>query len=87
MDRDQFLAVLDRVEAYLTSLDETILSIVRDHPGVDLETVWRTVCERMHKQLEFRGLIMVDAHLRQLAVEARIFRVAPDRYAWIALAT
>jgi glyoxylase-like metal-dependent hydrolase (beta-lactamase superfamily II) len=84
MDRQQFLSLLDRVEAYVTRIDQTIIDIVRGASDcVDLETVWRTVCERMNKQLEFRGLLTVDGHLRELAAGGVFERVRPDCYTWV----
>jgi glyoxylase-like metal-dependent hydrolase (beta-lactamase superfamily II) len=82
LDLAQFLGLLDRAEAYVDGLDQTILELVgaSGPGGVDLETVWRTVCQRMSKQLEFRGLGMVDGHLRDLTARGHLARTAPDRY-------
>jgi hypothetical protein len=75
--------LLDSVEAYVTRIDQTIIDIVRGASDcVDLETVWRRVCERMNKQLEFRGLLTVDGHLREMTAAGLFERVTPDCYAW-----
>jgi glyoxylase-like metal-dependent hydrolase (beta-lactamase superfamily II) len=84
MDRQQFLALLDRVEAYVARIDQTIIEIVREATdGVDLETIWRAVCQRMNKQLEFRGLLTVDGHVREMTAAGLLERVGPDRYRWV----
>ncbi|MBV9171939.1 MAG: MBL fold metallo-hydrolase [Chloroflexi bacterium] len=84
MNRQQFLSLLDRVHAYVMRIDQTIIDIMREATdGVDLDTTWRAVCERMNKQLEFRGLLTVDAHLREMTAAGLLERVGPDRYAWL----
>jgi glyoxylase-like metal-dependent hydrolase (beta-lactamase superfamily II) len=80
----EFVALLDTVEAYIDTLDRTILDIVSRADGsLDLETIWRAVSQAMHKTLEFRGLATVDGHLRELTADGKLSRVGPDRYAWI----
>jgi glyoxylase-like metal-dependent hydrolase (beta-lactamase superfamily II) len=79
MDAPAFASLLDRAVAYLERLESTVLAQVRDTP-VDLETVWRATCAALGKQLEFRGLGTVDAHLRDLLARGLIARAGPDQY-------
>ena len=83
-NRQESLSLLDRIHAYVMRIDQTIIDIVREaNDHVDLDTTWRPVCERMNKQLEFRGLLTVDGHLREMTAAGLLERVGPDRYAWL----
>jgi glyoxylase-like metal-dependent hydrolase (beta-lactamase superfamily II) len=86
LDRAEFLALLGRAEAYIDGLDRAIVGIVGEAGpgGVDLETVWRAICQQLRKQLEFRGLAMTDGHLRDLSARGQLARIAPDRFALVA---
>jgi glyoxylase-like metal-dependent hydrolase (beta-lactamase superfamily II) len=80
MDGPEFVELLGRAEAYLDRFDATVAAQLHGAPA-DLETVWRGVCAALGKQLEFRGLATVDAHLRDLVARGLAARVGPDRYA------
>jgi glyoxylase-like metal-dependent hydrolase (beta-lactamase superfamily II) len=81
LDAAAFDALLERATAYLDRLEATVLAQVEHATGpIDLEGVWRATCAALDKQLEFRGLATVDAHLRDLLARGSIVRVAPDRY-------
>jgi glyoxylase-like metal-dependent hydrolase (beta-lactamase superfamily II) len=81
LDAAAFDALLQRATAYLDRLEATVVAQVRMAPGpVELEAVWRGTCAALDKQLEFRGLATVDAHLRDLLARGLIARVGPDRY-------
>jgi glyoxylase-like metal-dependent hydrolase (beta-lactamase superfamily II) len=81
LDAPAFDALLQRAMAYLDRLEATILGQIQRAPGpVDLETVWRGTCAALHKQLEFRGLATVDAHLHDLLARGLVARAGPDRY-------
>ena len=83
LDAPAFDDLLQRASAYLQHVESTVALQVRDAPGpVDLEAIWRGTCAALDKQLEFRGLATVDAHLHDLLVDGRIARAGPDRYAW-----
>jgi glyoxylase-like metal-dependent hydrolase (beta-lactamase superfamily II) len=81
LDAQTFDALLQRALAYLDQVESTVLAHVRNAPGpADLETVWRASCAALGKQLEFRGLATVDAHLRDLLARGLLARAGPDRY-------
>jgi glyoxylase-like metal-dependent hydrolase (beta-lactamase superfamily II) len=83
LDAPAFDQLLERATLYLDRVEAAVATQVRDAAGpVDLETVWRAVCGVLDKQLEFRGLATVDAHLHDLLAAGRVARVGPDRYAW-----
>jgi glyoxylase-like metal-dependent hydrolase (beta-lactamase superfamily II) len=83
LDASAFERLLERTTAYLERLEATVAAQVRDAPGpVELESVWRGTCAALDKELEFRGLATVDAHLHDLLARGLIARAGPDRYAW-----
>jgi glyoxylase-like metal-dependent hydrolase (beta-lactamase superfamily II) len=83
LEAPAFDALLQRASAYLDQVESVVAAQVREARGpVDLGAVWRGTCAALGKQLEFRGLATVDAHLRDLLAAGRIARVGPDRYAW-----
>jgi glyoxylase-like metal-dependent hydrolase (beta-lactamase superfamily II) len=84
LDGAAFLALLDRVEAYLDAVDAAVSGEVRRAGEADLATVWRGVCAAMNKEPEFRALGMVAAHLHDLQERGAIARTGPERYAWVA---
>lgn len=81
---DAFLALLDRVEAYLDAVDAAVAGEVQRAGEADLATVWRGVCAAMDKEPEFRALVTVEAHLRELLERGAIVRSGPERYTWVA---
>jgi glyoxylase-like metal-dependent hydrolase (beta-lactamase superfamily II) len=81
LDAHAFDVLLQRALAYLDHLESTVLAQVRNAPGpLDLATVWRGTCAALDKELEFRGLATVDAHLRDLLARGLLARAGPDRY-------
>lgn len=83
LDAPAFDDLLQRASRYLDRVESTVASQVRDAPGaVGLEAVWRGTCAVLDKQLEFRGLATVDAHLRDLLAAGSIVRAGPDHYVW-----
>jgi glyoxylase-like metal-dependent hydrolase (beta-lactamase superfamily II) len=81
MDAPAFDALLQRAMVYLDQLEATILSQIQRGPvPADLETIWRGTCAALDKQLEFRGLATVDAHLHDLLAQGLLARPGPDRY-------
>ena len=83
-DAEEFLALLTRAELYVASVDHMISLIVREAgDDIGLAEVWRETSRRMNRQPEFRGLAMVDAHLKELVESGRARLVEPDRFRWI----
>lgn len=76
-----FDALLDRVEVYLNNLDSEILQILQEtNNSLSHEQIWRELCRRFDKQLEWRGLSMTEAHLRSLKAAGHIREVGTDKF-------
>ena len=78
-DRSDFLELLQTVERYLDDVTATVEGQVANQPAT-VEQVWRGTCAAMGKILEFRGLAMVEAHLREAVAAGRLREVGPDTF-------
>lgn len=63
---------MDKMKAYeairITEnfLDEVYNAVLMEAKGVEFPTLWKNVCNRMNKQLEFRGFAMLDIQVKEL---------------------
>ena len=78
LSRREFVECANAVRAHIDEVDSAVRAGVRRHgrQGASLEDVWRHVSESFGKTPEFRGLAMVKAHLRRLALDGRLVRHA-----------
>ena len=53
-------------------LDEVEAATLEAATGVDFETLWKTVCRRLNKQLEFRGYAMLEVQVAELVAAGRL---------------
>jgi glyoxylase-like metal-dependent hydrolase (beta-lactamase superfamily II) len=68
--------LIDLAKAYIDEIETTILEILAEGPA-NLEQLWRATCTRMDRQVEFRSLNMVKAHMDDL-VERGLARQGDD---------
>jgi glyoxylase-like metal-dependent hydrolase (beta-lactamase superfamily II) len=54
-------------------LDEVLDSVLSEAKGVDFPTLWKNVCHRMNKQLEFRGYAMLEVQVKELIEDGLLF--------------
>lgn len=57
----------EKADRYLDRLEAVIIEILEEEGSLPLESIWRFLCKKLGKQLEFRSLSTVDAHLKDLA--------------------
>lgn len=74
-----FLALLAEVERHLDEVTRTVEGALGAIPR-SLTEVWRQTCAEMGRVEEFRGLAMVQAHLREAVAAGRARCVGPDLY-------
>ncbi len=55
-------------------LDEVETTTLAAANGVDFPTLWKDVCKRMNKQLEFRGFAMVQVQVEELVQAGKLRR-------------
>lgn len=77
--RGEFLARLAETEQYLDEVTATVEGLLDATPRT-LAQVWRLTCRALHKAEEFRGLAMVEAHLREAVAAGRARMVGPDQF-------
>lgn len=75
----QFLELLTEVERYLDQVTATVEGALGASPR-SLTEVWRHTCAAMGRAEEFRGLAMVEAHVREAVAAGRARCVGPDLY-------
>jgi glyoxylase-like metal-dependent hydrolase (beta-lactamase superfamily II) len=77
----EMLVLLEQAEHYLAEIEATMLAVFEAEPSVSLETLWVKTCTRMRRNVEFRGLNMVAAHVQDLLERGMIEQVDIERYA------
>ncbi len=56
-------------------LDQVEAATLEAATGVDFKTLWKTVCQTMNKQLEFRGYAMLEVQVEELVAAGQLKRV------------
>jgi glyoxylase-like metal-dependent hydrolase (beta-lactamase superfamily II) len=74
-----FLDLVAEVEDYLDRVTRTIEGTLVATPR-SLTEIWQRTCAEMGRVEEFRGLAMVQAHLREAVAAGRARCVGPDLY-------
>ena len=80
---DEFVALLAEVERYLDRVTDVIEGRLDATPR-SLTEIWRHTCAVMGRVEEFRGLAMVEAHLREAVAAGRARSVGGDLYIAVA---
>lgn len=70
-----------KAHAYVDQIEATMIKLIAAEDSATLEHVWRGTCERLGRKAEFRGLNMVDAHIKDLLARSVIREVDRERYA------
>ena len=71
--------LLDQARAYIDEIETTMLTILDEGPAT-LEQLWRGTCTRMDREVEFRSLNMVKAHMDDLVERGLARNVGDERY-------
>lgn len=66
------LELTRKADAYLDRIDALIIDILKKQGSLSMEQIWRSLCSAMDRQLEFRSLSTVAAHLQHLQQKGRI---------------
>lgn len=75
----EFVDLVDEVARYLDRVTATVEGTLDGTPR-SLTEVWRRTCAQLNRAEEFRGLAMVQAHLREAVEAGRARCVGPDLY-------
>ncbi len=63
--------VISLTEKFLDDVQEALIKEAR---GVDFPTLWKNVCKRMNKQLEFRGYAMLQVQVDELVEDSILYK-------------
>lgn len=63
MNAEQALLAVQETRRYIHQIAEITLAAAK---GVDFTTLWKDVCTKMDRQLEFRGYAMIDVLLHEM---------------------
>jgi glyoxylase-like metal-dependent hydrolase (beta-lactamase superfamily II) len=69
LEPEQALEAINHTRRFL---DEVEAATLEAATGVDFETLWKTVCHGMNKQLEFRGYAMLEVQVAELVAAGRL---------------
>jgi glyoxylase-like metal-dependent hydrolase (beta-lactamase superfamily II) len=71
--------LLDAARLYIDEIEATVLGILAEGPAT-LGELWRGTCTRMDRQIEFRSLNMVKAHIDDLVGRGLALSLGDERY-------
>lgn len=83
LSADEAFDLAEKADAYLDHLETVIIEILEEEGSLPLESIWRFFCKRLEKQLEFRSLSTVDAHLKDLGKKGVIISHGKPVYSLI----
>lgn len=76
------LGAIDRVAAGMTAVDSAIQQAARERSEFTLGEMWAAVSKSMDKAEDFRGLRVVEAHLRRFVQQGELREVSAGAYQW-----
>lgn len=72
--------LIEQAKVYIDDIETTILNILAEGPAT-LEQLWQGTCRRMDRQVEFRSLNMVKAHMDDLVERKLVHTFGDEQYA------
>lgn len=76
------LAVVDRIAAGMAAVDSAIRQAARKQPRFSLRDMWLDVSHQLSKNTDFRGLRVIEAHLRRLEQRGEVRAVSVQEFQW-----
>jgi glyoxylase-like metal-dependent hydrolase (beta-lactamase superfamily II) len=71
LDKENALKVITATEALLDDVESAVLE---EAIGINFPELWRNVCSRMNKQLEFRGFAMLEVQVKELIEDGILYK-------------
>jgi glyoxylase-like metal-dependent hydrolase (beta-lactamase superfamily II) len=71
MNKTKALDAIKSTEDFINDVEQ---SVIKESTGVDFPSLWKNVCTRMNKQLEFRGFAMLDVQVNELIEDGVLYR-------------
>jgi hydroxyacylglutathione hydrolase len=76
------LAVVDRIAAGMAAVDAAIRQAARQQPAFSLRDMWLAVSRQLAKNTDFRGLRVIEAHLRRMERLGEVRAVSAQEFRW-----
>jgi glyoxylase-like metal-dependent hydrolase (beta-lactamase superfamily II) len=71
LNRERAYEVISLTEKFL---DDVQNAVIQEAKGVDFPSLWKNVCNRMNKQLEFRGYAMLQVQVDELIEDFILYK-------------
>ncbi len=71
LNQEDSLKSISDTKHFLDQVEEATLN---EAEGIDFPTLWKNVCSRLNKQLEFRGFAMLEVQVNELIEEGKLFK-------------
>jgi glyoxylase-like metal-dependent hydrolase (beta-lactamase superfamily II) len=71
LDQKDALKAINNTQNFLTEVEEASIEFAN---GVDFPTLWKNVCTKLNRQLEFRGFAMLQVQINELIEEGKLFK-------------
>lgn len=70
LDKVKATDAIKTIEIFLDDIKQTV---IQEAKGIDYPILWKRICERMNKQLEFRGYAMLEVQVNELIEDGILY--------------
>jgi glyoxylase-like metal-dependent hydrolase (beta-lactamase superfamily II) len=71
LNKERSFEVISRSESFLNDVQRVV---VEEAKGIEFPELWKNVCSRMNKQLEFRGFAMLEVQVKELIEDGILYK-------------
>jgi len=71
LEKNDALIIIKKTFEFLDDVESATISEAK---GVSFSELWRNVCKRLNKQLEFRGYAMLQVQVDELISEGKLYK-------------
>jgi glyoxylase-like metal-dependent hydrolase (beta-lactamase superfamily II) len=71
LDQESSIEAINDTRSFLNEVEECSVEMAK---GVDFPTLWKNVCSKLNKQLEFRGFAMLQVLVNELIKEGKFYK-------------
>jgi hypothetical protein len=71
LDQELSLNAINDTRRFLNEVEEITIEQAK---GINFSTLWKNVCSKLNKQMEFRGFAMLQVQIDELIEEGKLFK-------------
>ncbi|MCX6151412.1 MAG: MBL fold metallo-hydrolase [Ignavibacteriales bacterium] len=71
LKKEKALDAIRTTEIFLNDVEHVV---IKEANGIDFPSLWKNVCNRMNKQLEFRGFAMLEVQVNELIEDGILYK-------------